>query len=44
MSATPRIGVLGAGGRMGRILVQAVQQAGYQLAAAVELTGRSRCG
>jgi 4-hydroxy-tetrahydrodipicolinate reductase len=35
MSANPRIGVLGAGGRMGRILIQAVQQAGYQLAAAV---------
>ncbi|WP_254202765.1 hypothetical protein, partial [Acinetobacter sp. BY484] len=24
MSATPRIGILGAGGRMGRILIQAV--------------------
>ena len=35
MSA-PRIGILGAGGRMGRTLIQAVQQAGYQLAAAVE--------
>ena len=35
MSATPRIGILGAGGRMGRILMQAVHQAGYQLAAAV---------
>ncbi|MFH4268471.1 4-hydroxy-tetrahydrodipicolinate reductase, partial [Acinetobacter baumannii] len=31
----PRIGILGAGGRMGRILIQAVQQAGYQLGAAV---------
>ena len=36
MSATPRIGVLGAGGRMGRILIQAVKEAGYQLGAAVE--------
>lgn len=35
MSAAPRIGILGAGGRMGRILIQAVQQAGYQLGAAV---------
>jgi len=25
MSAAPRIGILGAGGRMGRILIQAVQ-------------------
>jgi glutamate synthase domain-containing protein 3 len=32
MSTSPRIGILGAGGRMGRILIQAVQQAGYQLA------------
>ena len=29
MSAAPRIGVLGAGGRMGRILSQAVHEAGY---------------
>src|SRR5690606_21691824 len=36
MSATPRIGILGAGGRMARILIQAVHEAGYQLAAAVE--------
>lgn len=36
MSATPRIGILGAGGRMGRILIQAVKEAGYQLGAAVE--------
>src|SRR5690606_17824927 len=36
MSATPRIGILGAGGCMGRILIQAVHEAGYQLAAAVE--------
>lgn len=32
---TPRIGILGAGGRMGRTLIQAVHQAGYTLAAAV---------
>lgn len=36
MSTSPRIGILGAGGRMGRMLIQAVHQAGYQLAAAVE--------
>ena len=36
MSAAPRIGIVGAGGRMGRTLIQAVQQAGFQLAAAVE--------
>jgi len=36
MSAIPRIGILGAGGRMGRILIQGVHEAGYQLAAAVE--------
>ena len=34
MSAAPRIGIVGAGGRMGRTLIQAVQQAGFQLAAA----------
>ncbi len=44
MSATPRIGVLGAGGRMGRILIQAVQEAGYQLAAAVERPESSLLG
>ncbi len=48
MSATPRIGVLGAGGRMGASLIQAVQEAGYQLAAAVERPESSllggRCG
>ncbi|WP_288404977.1 4-hydroxy-tetrahydrodipicolinate reductase [uncultured Acinetobacter sp.] len=44
MSASPRIGVLGAGGRMGRILIQAVQQAGYQLAAAVERPESSLVG
>lgn len=44
MSATPRIGVLGAGGRMGRTLIQAVQQAGYILAAAVERPESSLVG
>ena len=44
MSATPRIAVLGAGGRMGRTLIQAVQQAGYQLAAAVERPESSLLG
>lgn len=44
MSTSPRIGVLGAGGRMGRILIQAVQQAGYQLAAAVERPESSLVG
>ena len=44
MSAAPRIGVLGAGGRMGRILVQAVKEAGYQLAAAVERPESSLIG
>ena len=44
MSAAPRIGVLGAGGRMGRILIQAVHEAGYQLAAAVERPESSLIG
>ena len=44
MSATPRIGILGAGGRMGRILIQAVNEAGYQLAAAVERPESSLIG
>ena len=44
MSAAPRIGVLGAGGRMGRILIQAVYEAGYPLAAAVERPGSSLIG
>jgi len=35
-STSPRIGILGAGGRMGRILIQAVHEAGATLAAAVE--------
>ncbi|XID74994.1 4-hydroxy-tetrahydrodipicolinate reductase [Alkanindiges sp. WGS2144] len=39
-----RIGVLGAGGRMGRMLIQAVHQADYQLAAAVEHPGSSLLG
>lgn len=44
MSTSPRIGILGAGGRMGRILIQAVQQAGFQLAAAVERPTSSLVG
>lgn len=44
MSGTPRIAILGAGGRMGRTLIQAVQQAGYQLAAAVERPESSLIG
>lgn len=44
MSAAPRIAVLGAGGRMGRILIQAVHDAGYSLAAAVERSESSLIG
>ncbi|KAA8731321.1 4-hydroxy-tetrahydrodipicolinate reductase [Acinetobacter qingfengensis] len=44
MATSPRIGVLGAGGRMGRTLIQAVHQAGYQLAAAVERSESSLVG
>ncbi|TCM65104.1 dihydrodipicolinate reductase [Acinetobacter calcoaceticus] len=44
MSAHPRIAVLGAGGRMGRTLIQAVHQAGYQLAGAVERPESSLVG
>ncbi len=44
MSATPRIGILGAGGRMGRILIQAVEQSGFKLAAAVERPESSLLG
>ena len=44
MSANPRIAVLGAGGRMGRTLIQAVQQAGFQLAAAIERPESSLVG
>ena len=44
MASSPRIGILGAGGRMGRILIQAVAQAGYQLAAAVERPSSSLVG
>lgn len=40
----PRIGILGAGGRMGRQLIQAVQLAGYTLAAAVERPDSSLIG
>lgn len=39
-----RIGVLGAGGRMGRTLIQAVHAAGHTLAAAVERSGSSLVG
>lgn len=44
MSDAPRIGILGAGGRMGRTLIQAVKDAGYQLAAAVERPESSLIG
>ncbi|WOE30876.1 MULTISPECIES: 4-hydroxy-tetrahydrodipicolinate reductase [unclassified Acinetobacter] len=44
MSTTPRIGILGAGGRMGRILIQAVHQAHYQLSAAIERPDSSLIG
>ncbi|AOA56940.1 4-hydroxy-tetrahydrodipicolinate reductase [Acinetobacter larvae] len=44
MSAHPRIGIVGAGGRMGRMLIQAVHQAGYPLAAAVVRSGSSLIG
>lgn len=44
MSGTPRIAILGAGGRMGRTLIQAVQQAGYRIAAAVERPESSLIG
>lgn len=44
MANSPRIGILGAGGRMGRILIQAVHQAGYQLSAVVERPESSLIG
>lgn len=44
MATSPRIGILGAGGRMGRTLIQAVHQAGYTLAAAVERPDSSLLG
>ncbi|HQZ59072.1 MAG TPA: 4-hydroxy-tetrahydrodipicolinate reductase, partial [Acinetobacter sp.] len=44
MSTSPRIAVLGAGGRMGRILIQAVKEAGYTLAAAIERPESSLVG
>lgn len=44
MNHQARIGVLGAGGRMGRTLIQAVQQAGGVLAAAVEQPNSSLIG
>lgn len=40
----PRIGILGAGGRMGRQLIQAVHEAGYTVAAAVERPDSSLIG
>ena len=44
--ATPRVGILGAGGRMGRTLIEAVWAAGpeLQLAAAVEWSGHPELG
>ncbi|MEC7118685.1 MAG: 4-hydroxy-tetrahydrodipicolinate reductase [Pseudomonadota bacterium] len=42
--AAPRIGILGAGGRMGRTLIQAVHEAGAVLAAAVEQPNSSLIG
>jgi 4-hydroxy-tetrahydrodipicolinate reductase len=44
MTAAVRIGILGAGGRMGRTLIAAVQQAGAVLAAAVEQPDSSLLG
>lgn len=44
MTTSPRIGILGAGGRMGRTLIQAVQQAGFTLGAAVERPESSLIG
>ena len=44
MANSPRIGILGAGGRMGRTLIQAVHQAGHTLAAAVERPESSLLG
>lgn len=44
MANPVRIAVLGAGGRMGRQLIQAVQMAGHQLAAAIERPQSSLIG
>lgn len=44
MTQLVRIGILGAGGRMGRILIQAVQQAEQQLTVAVERPESSLIG
>ncbi|MEY4515791.1 MAG: hypothetical protein RL180_137, partial [Pseudomonadota bacterium] len=44
MSNSPRIGILGAGGRMGRTLIQAVVQAGATLSAAIEQPHSSLVG
>ena len=43
-AAAVRIGILGAGGRMGRTLIAAVQQAGATLAAAIEQPDSSLIG
>lgn len=40
MSAAPRIGILGAGGRMGRTLIQAVQQAGLSISCCGRASGK----
>src|SRR5690606_27273353 len=44
MSAAPRSGALGTRGHKGRLLIQAVKEAGYQLAAAVERPESSLIG
>ncbi|MDO4222887.1 MAG: 4-hydroxy-tetrahydrodipicolinate reductase [Acinetobacter sp.] len=44
MTNPVKIGILGAGGRMGRILIQAVKEAGQTLAAAVERPESSLIG
>ena len=44
MTTTTRIGILGAGGRMGRTLIQAVLEAGATLAAAIEQPHSSLLG
>ncbi len=44
MSNSPRIGILGAGGRMGRTLIQAVAQSDAVLAAAIEQPHSSLLG
>ena len=44
MANSPRIGILGAGGRMGRILIHAGHHAGYEWSAAVECPVSSLLG